>query len=165
MPTPNHAPPPHTAYTFKTALLNTVGISRYPSSPSIILLHDDYVRLKKLVRMLKVLALTHKSKLLLGGRFAANIRRRNFANKPTFTQLLNEKHFNHKEVESLTYAWWDASGYFKPNDKAECFVVPMPPPNVTGNLHMGHAMFVSLQDIMVRFNRMRGKSTLWMPGT
>lgn len=41
----------------------------------------------------------------------------------------------------------------------------MPPPNVTGRLHMGHAMFVTLQDIMVRFNRMRGRPTLWLPGT
>jgi len=41
----------------------------------------------------------------------------------------------------------------------------MPPPNVTGRLHMGHAMFVTLQDIMARFNRMRGRPTLWLPGT
>ena len=41
----------------------------------------------------------------------------------------------------------------------------MPPPNVTGRLHMGHAMFVTLQDVMVRYNRMRGRPTLWLPGT
>ena len=48
-----------------------------------------------------------------------------------------------------------------------CLVMPaaMPPPNVTGRLHMGHAMFVTLQDIMARFQRMRGRPTLWLPGT
>jgi valyl-tRNA synthetase len=46
-----------------------------------------------------------------------------------------------------------------------CVHAAMPPPNVTGRLHMGHAMFITLQDIMVRFNRMRGRPTLWLPGT
>ncbi len=67
---------------------------------------------------------------------------------------------------------WEENGYFKPREpldgsgsSAEPFVVPMPPPNVTGRLHMGHAMFVTLQDIMVRHARMRGRPTLWLPGT
>lgn len=46
-----------------------------------------------------------------------------------------------------------------------CVAAAMPPPNVTGRLHMGHAMFITLQDIMTRFNRMRGRPTLWLPGT
>ena len=71
------------------------------------------------------------------------------------------------EVEERLYEWWEQSGYFKPatNDDKQCFVISMPPPNVTGKLHMGHAMFVALEDIMTRFHRMRGEPTLWLPGT
>ena len=72
-----------------------------------------------------------------------------------------------QEVEKRLYEWWEKSGYFQPSgdtDK-ECFVISMPPPNVTGKLHMGHAMFVALEDIMARFHRMRGNPTLWLPGT
>ncbi|GKC85449.1 valine--tRNA ligase, chloroplastic/mitochondrial 2 isoform X1 [Tanacetum coccineum] len=62
---------------------------------------------------------------------------------------------------------WESQGCFKPSfDKGnETFVVTMPPPNVTGSLHMGHAMFVTLEDIMIRYNRMKGRPTLWLPGT
>jgi hypothetical protein len=59
---------------------------------------------------------------------------------------------------------WEESGYFKPAGDGEPFVIAMPPPNVTGALHMGHAMFVTLQDIMVRWARMNGKQALWIPG-
>jgi len=71
------------------------------------------------------------------------------------------------EVEQRLYEWWESSGYFEPagDETKQCFVVPMPPPNVTGRLHMGHAMFVALEDIMARFMRMRGHPTLWLPGT
>ena len=71
------------------------------------------------------------------------------------------------EVEERLYKWWEESGYFKPggDETKQCFVIPMPPPNVTGKLHMGHAMFVTLEDIMARFHRMRGRPTLWLPGT
>eukprot|EP00955_Chlamydomonas_euryale_P095876 364965-Chlamydomonas_euryale.AAC.28 len=66
-------------------------------------------------------------------------------------------------------AWrrWQEQGHFKPNESAagEPFVLSMPPPNVTGRLHMGHAMFATLQDIMVRHARMRGRKALWVPGT
>ena len=77
------------------------------------------------------------------------------------------KNFDPLESEQRLYSWWEASGFFKPDDAAtgEPFVISMPPPNVTGKLHMGHAMFVTLQDIMARFNRMRGRPTLWLPGT
>jgi len=72
-----------------------------------------------------------------------------------------------QEVEQRLYEWWEESGYFKPAEDSEhdCFVISMPPPNVTGRLHMGHAMFVALEDIMARFQRMRGRPTLWLPGT
>jgi len=72
-------------------------------------------------------------------------------------------------VEKPIYEWWEKAGYFKPTEYEEgekgSYVLPMPPPNVTGGLHMGHAMFVALQDIMARFHRMRGRPTLYLPGT
>lgn len=74
-------------------------------------------------------------------------------------------------VESAWYSWWEKQGYLKPefaadgNAKKEgYFAIPIPPPNVTGALHMGHAMTIALQDTMVRWNRMLGKTTLWLPG-
>jgi len=77
------------------------------------------------------------------------------------------KNFEHLAVEEPLYAWWEEQGYFQPNELAPGapFVIPMPPPNVTGALHMGHAMFVTLQDVMTRSARMRGRKTLWLPGT
>ena len=76
-----------------------------------------------------------------------------------------------KVVESGWYAWWEKQGYFKPefgpDNKVKeegYFVIPEPPPNVTGNLHMGHALPNALQDSMIRWNRMRGLTTLWLPG-
>uniref|UniRef100_A0A0E0E7R2 valine--tRNA ligase n=1 Tax=Oryza meridionalis TaxID=40149 RepID=A0A0E0E7R2_9ORYZ len=69
--------------------------------------------------------------------------------------------------EERIYKWWESQGFFKPNfDRGgDPFVIPMPPPNVTGSLHMGHAMFVTLEDIMVRYFRMKGRPALWLPGT
>ncbi|RZC82710.1 hypothetical protein C5167_045496 [Papaver somniferum] len=83
-----------------------------------------------------------------------------------FTSPLTEKSFDFTSEERI-YNWWDSQGYFKPNDDSdgEPFVISMPPPNVTGSLHMGHAMFVTLEDIMVRYHRMKGRPTLWLPGT
>ena len=71
-------------------------------------------------------------------------------------------------VEGPLYEWWEASGKFKPKEEEHdrgAYTCPMPPPNVTGRLHLGHAMFVALQDILARFHRMRGRPTLWLPGT
>ncbi|KAJ8513055.1 hypothetical protein OPV22_003489 [Ensete ventricosum] len=83
-----------------------------------------------------------------------------------FTSPEIAKSFDFASEERI-YNWWEAQGYFKPSfDRgADPFVIPMPPPNVTGSLHMGHAMFVTLEDIMVRYNRMKGRPTLWIPGT
>ena len=79
---------------------------------------------------------------------------------------MNDK-FNPKDFEDKLYQGWEEKGYFKPsNDKTkETFCVMMPPPNVTGKLHMGHALDDTLQDILVRYKRMRGYRTLWVPGT
>lgn len=66
------------------------------------------------------------------------------------------------------YNWWEQNGWFKPEVAAKdapSYVIPMPPPNVTGALHLGHALFSSLEDLMTRYERMRGKAALWLPGT
>lgn len=71
--------------------------------------------------------------------------------------------------EDGVYAAWEASGYFNPDklpgERKEAFSIVLPPPNVTGTLHMGHAVMLALEDIMVRFERLRGKKALWIPGT
>ncbi|MEW5940351.1 MAG: valine--tRNA ligase [Chloroflexota bacterium] len=84
------------------------------------------------------------------------------------------KAYDFKSTEPRVYAMWEAGGYFKPwNDpnrpdfdpNVEPFVISIPPPNVTGELHIGHAMFVTVEDLMIRYHRMKGYSTLWVPGT
>ena len=78
-----------------------------------------------------------------------------------------EKNFNFAEVEARQYPEWEKSGVFaaQPDSNKERFTIIMPPPNVTGSLHMGHALNTTLQDILTRYNRMKGKDALWMPGT
>ena len=78
-----------------------------------------------------------------------------------------ETKYNHKEVEQNKYDIWKEKGYFKcdPNSDKEPFTIILPPPNVTGNLHLGHAWDVSLQDIVARYKRMDGYDVLWLPGT
>ena len=69
--------------------------------------------------------------------------------------------------ERRIYEWWEQSGFFKPEiaaADARPFVISIPPPNITGELHLGHAMFVSLEDLMIRYKRMRGYAALWVPG-
>ena len=78
-----------------------------------------------------------------------------------------EKTFDPKTAEPRLYAAWEASGAFAPSDdpNAEPFSIVIPPPNVTGSLHIGHALNNTLQDVLIRFERMRGKAALWLPGT
>ncbi len=78
-----------------------------------------------------------------------------------------EKSFNPQEAETRLYKAWEESGAFQPKmDTAlEPYSIVIPPPNVTGSLHMGHALNNTLQDILIRFERMRGKDVLWQPGT
>ena len=83
--------------------------------------------------------------------------------------------YDPSQFESQLYQWWEESGCFDPDAKQSAetsvsagktaYVLPMPPPNVTGRLHMGHAIFVALQDVLARFHRMRGRPVLWTPGT
>ena len=84
------------------------------------------------------------------------------------------KAYDFKDTEKRIYAMWESGGYFQPHNdpnnegfdpNIKTFVISIPPPNVTGELHTGHAMFVSLEDLMIRYHRMKGYSTLWVPGT
>jgi len=84
------------------------------------------------------------------------------------------KAYDFKSTEARIYAMWEAGGFFKPHNdpnkpdfdpSIKPFVITIPPPNVTGELHIGHVMFVSLEDLMTRYHRMKGYSTLWVPGT
>ena len=84
------------------------------------------------------------------------------------------KAYDFSATEQRLYAWWEQQGYFKPsNDPNEPgfdptrkpFVISIPPPNVTGELHLGHAMFVAMEDLMIRYHRMKGIPTLWVPGS
>lgn len=76
------------------------------------------------------------------------------------------KNYNHQEFEGDIYKHWEESGYFKPeiNPKGEPFCIIMPPPNANGSLHLGHAVFITIEDLMTRFARLCGKAALWLPG-
>ncbi|MFA5878573.1 MAG: valine--tRNA ligase [Candidatus Margulisiibacteriota bacterium] len=74
--------------------------------------------------------------------------------------------YNPKDIEERLYKYWEDSGFFEPNKNEEkSFSVVIPPPNVTGILHIGHALNLSLQDILVRYQRLKGFNVLWIPGT
>ena len=77
------------------------------------------------------------------------------------------KAYDPKDFEDRIYAMWKNGGYFKPagDDSKDPFVIVIPPPNVTGVLHMGHGLNNSLQDVLIRYWRMKGRPTLWVPGT
>jgi valyl-tRNA synthetase len=78
-----------------------------------------------------------------------------------------DKAYEAQQVEQRLYEWWERSGFFTPkiDPDRKPFTLSMPPPNVTGELHMGHAMFVTIEDVIVRWHRMLGEPTLWLPGT
>src|SRR3989344_592393 len=77
-----------------------------------------------------------------------------------------DKTYDHEEIEKALYKKWEKAGYFKPeiNPKGEPYTIIMPPPNANGSLHVGHAVFVTLEDIMIRYARLQGKAALWLPG-
>ena len=77
------------------------------------------------------------------------------------------KTYEPKKIEEKHYAAWERSGGFAldPSNLAKSFTIVIPPPNITGSLHMGHALNNTLQDILVRVERMRGRAVLWQPGT
>ncbi|MCE5236039.1 MAG: valine--tRNA ligase [Eubacteriales bacterium] len=77
------------------------------------------------------------------------------------------KAYDHSDVEPRLYETWEKAGYFhaKPNPEKEPYCIVIPPPNITGRLHMGHAVDETLQDVLIRYKRMSGFETLWLPGT
>jgi len=79
------------------------------------------------------------------------------------------KAYDPKEVEDKIYKKWEESGYFNPDnlpgERQTYFSIAMPPPNATGTLHTGHASMLAYQDLLIRYNRLAGKKTLWLPGT
>ncbi|MFZ3011886.1 MAG: valine--tRNA ligase [Minisyncoccia bacterium] len=80
-----------------------------------------------------------------------------------------KKPYDPKATEERIYKLWEESGFFNPDnlpeERKKFFTIMMPPPNVTGVLHMGHALMITLEDIMIRYKRMQGFKTLWLPGT
>ncbi len=90
------------------------------------------------------------------------------------TSFTLPKAYDFKSTESRIYDWWEKEGFFKPSNdpsnpdfdpSVKPFVISIPPPNITGELHLGHAMFVSMEDLMIRYQRMKGNPTLWVPGS
>ena len=80
-----------------------------------------------------------------------------------------DKAYDHTKVEEKIYKLWESRGYFNPDklpdaEKREPFTISLPPPNVTGTLHLGHAFEDAMQDMVIRYQRMLGKKTLWVPG-
>ncbi|MGH8492369.1 MAG: valine--tRNA ligase [Moraxellaceae bacterium] len=76
-----------------------------------------------------------------------------------------EPTFNPADIESQWYETWEKAGYFKPGGKGDPYCIMIPPPNVTGSLHMGHGFNNTIMDTLVRYRRMQGRNTLWQPGT
>lgn len=84
------------------------------------------------------------------------------------------KAYDFKSTERRIYEFWENKGYFQPSNQPQNpdfnpdikpFVIAIPPPNVTGELHLGHAMFISVEDLLIRYHRMKGEPTLWIPGS
>jgi valyl-tRNA synthetase len=84
------------------------------------------------------------------------------------------KTYDFNSTEKRLYSWWEEKGYFRSSNDPKApdfdptkkpFVISIPPPNITGSLHLGHAMFVSLEDLMIRYHRMLGEPSLWVPGS
>ena len=78
-----------------------------------------------------------------------------------------EKVYDPKQVENRMYEFWQNKGYFhaEVDESRKPYTIVMPPPNITGQLHMGHALDNTMQDILIRWRRMQGYNTLWMPCT
>ncbi len=85
--------------------------------------------------------------------------------RPELDMGLLDRGFEPEAIESRLYEWWEASGFFKAKNSGEPYSIMIPPPNVTGTLHMGHAFQHTLMDALIRFARMDGKRTLWQMGT
>ncbi len=102
------------------------------------------------------------------GQFMAPDPNQSIPQTPTFTPTQESlpKTYEPQAVEGKLYRFWEEGGYFKPQPSktGKNFVISMPPPNVTGALHLGHAIMATIEDILIRYHRMRGDETLWVPG-
>ena len=78
---------------------------------------------------------------------------------------MSKDKYIHLESEDRIYSYWEKNSLFKPKPNKKKFSIVIPPPNVTGSLHMGHALNNSIQDFLIRFHRMNNFETLWQPGT
>src|SRR5579872_5145611 len=76
-----------------------------------------------------------------------------------------EKTYTPETIENQWYTTWEKNNYFAPTGKGQSYCIMIPPPNVTGSLHMGHGFGSTLMDILIRYHRMKGDNTLWQPGT
>jgi len=76
-----------------------------------------------------------------------------------------DKTYQPHAIETALYENWEANGYFAPQGSGEPYTIMIPPPNVTGSLHMGHGFNNAIMDALIRFRRMQGRNTLWQPGT
>lgn len=78
-----------------------------------------------------------------------------------------EKHYNFKEAEAKRYKHWEEKGYFtaKPDPKKKPFTIVLPPPNASGKMHTGNVLMIAIEDLLIRWHRMKGDATLWIPGT
>ena len=74
------------------------------------------------------------------------------------------KTYEPSQYENDIYALWEQKGAFRPNDAKETFSIVLPPPNANADLHIGHTLMFAIQDIMIRYQRMQGKSVVWVPG-
>ena len=85
---------------------------------------------------------------------------------PALKDIALPKTFEPDIIERDTYKFWEEGGFFQAADKSDkpAYCIVIPPPNVTGALHMGHALTVTIQDMLVRWRRMQGYNTLWLPG-
>ncbi|NMD01385.1 MAG: class I tRNA ligase family protein, partial [Bacteroidales bacterium] len=73
--------------------------------------------------------------------------------------------YDHKKYESDIYHKWESSSCFEPKGNGDAFTIIMPPPNANDPLHIGHARYVTIEDALIRYHRMKGDQTLWLPGS
>ena len=78
---------------------------------------------------------------------------------------MSSEKYTHSKVENKIYSYWEKKGLFKPKKNKKKYSIVIPPPNVTGSLHMGHALNNTIQYLLIRFHRMNNIETLWQPGT
>ncbi|MEP4372256.1 MAG: class I tRNA ligase family protein, partial [Alloalcanivorax venustensis] len=76
-----------------------------------------------------------------------------------------DKTYQPDSIEQAWYQTWEKAGHFRPSGEGQSFAMMIPPPNVTGSLHMGHAFQDTIMDTLVRYRRMQGRNTLWQVGT